>query len=115
MTPLLHDGDEVLVAPRAACREGDVVVALHPFREDFPLVKRLEAWESDDRARLVGENPDETTDSHALGAIRRDLLRGRVTSVLPLSKRRSDELERGDQPPQTDRDRDPADRGQEAR
>ena len=87
MTPLLHDGDEVLVDPRAACRAGDIVVCLHPFREDFPLIKKLEAWESEDRARLVGENPHETTDSHVLGAIRRDLLRGRVTSVLPPPKR----------------------------
>lgn len=82
MTPLLHEGDEVLVNPRAACRPGDVVLARHPFRRDTHLVKRLEDFDSDGKARLIGVNARESTDSRTLGAFGPELLYGRVSSAL---------------------------------
>ena len=82
MTPLLEDGMEVLVDPRAPCRPGDVVVALHAFKQGLHLVKRLERYEPDGRARLLGLDPAGSTDSRTLGAFRPELLRGRVSSAL---------------------------------
>ena len=83
MAPILAEGDEVLVAPRATCRPGDVVVARHPFRTDVHLVKVLETYDERGHARLVGVAPGESTDSRSFGAVPPDLLRGRVVSALP--------------------------------
>ena len=62
MHPLLEDSDEVLVDPRAPGRPGDVVVARHPFRRGMHLIKRLEAFDEQGHARLVGLNASESTE-----------------------------------------------------
>ena len=87
LLPLLQDGDEVLAKPRATCREGDLVVASHPFRRDVVLVKRLAGWDEDGRARLLGDNPAESTDSRGLGTFRPESLLARVTSRLAGTER----------------------------
>ena len=83
MAPLLADGDEVLVDPRAPIEVGDIVVARHPFRIDTHLVKRLVAFDEAGKARLEGDNPAHSTDSRTLGALPRELIIGRVSSRLP--------------------------------
>lgn len=82
MLPLLSPDDEVLIQPRAIYREGDVVVARHPFRLDVHLVKRLVTFDDEGRAQLEGINPEESTDSRTLGAVPPELILGRVTSRL---------------------------------
>ena len=87
MSPHLQAGDEVLVDPRAyqrnAPQPGDVVLAQHPYRRDMKLVKRVEAVldGDNDRYRLSGDNPGESTDSRTFGNIPRADILGRVTSI----------------------------------
>lgn len=87
MRPTLEPGDHVLVDPRAYRRRppriGDVVLARHPYRRGVEVVKRLGATLPDGRLLLAGDNPEESTDSRAFGAVPIDRLRGRV--VLRLS------------------------------
>ncbi len=83
MVPQLADGDEVLVDIRRSVREGDIVVARHPFRSDVHLVKRLVGFDESGRGILAGDNPSQSTDSRTLGAVRRDLILGPVTAKLP--------------------------------
>jgi nickel-type superoxide dismutase maturation protease len=85
MTPLLHEGDEVLVDPRAYRKEapkpGEIVVAQHPYQRDLGLIKRVSAVLEGDRYQLEGDNPDESSDSRAFGGIARHQILGRVTSL----------------------------------
>ena len=80
MTPLLHPGDEVLVAPKARVRPGDIIVARHPFRQDLELIKLVTHVDADGRVRLEGLNSAESSDSRTLGTISPELIRGRVSS-----------------------------------
>ena len=84
MVPLLQPGNEVLVNPRAYHRRspqpGDLVLAEHPHRPGFRLVKRLvTVWESGD-CILMGENIAESTDSRSFGAVPRHCILGQITS-----------------------------------
>ena len=81
MEPALFDGDEVLVDPGATAREGDVVLARHPFQKGLVILKRVAEVEGDGRFRLAGDNPDESTDSRGLGSFSAGQILGRVTSV----------------------------------
>ena len=87
MRPTLAPGDHILVNPAAyqdtAPGVGDVVVARHPFERDRTLVKRVESVDDAGRCFVTGDNPQESTDSHSLGALAPDLLLGRVTRRLP--------------------------------
>ena len=83
MWPLLKPGDEVLVDPGCAVQRGDIVVARHPFRSDAHIIKRLDGWDERGGLRLLGDNPDESSDSRTLGNVPPDLVVGRVTSQLP--------------------------------
>ena len=80
MSPLLHPGDEVLVAQNRSPQVGDIVVVRHPFRRDVHLVKRLDGWDDRGHLRLLGDNPSESTDSRTLGAVAPALVVGCVTS-----------------------------------
>jgi len=80
MQPLLEPNDEVLVNPSAAIQVGDIVIARHPHRTDVHLVKRVIDFGEGGALRLVGDNPDESTDSRTLGNVPRVLVVGVVTS-----------------------------------
>ena len=84
MYPLLKPGDEVLVNPRAYRQTfpqpGDIVVAHHPHKSNFPLIKRIEAITAQDTYILLGDNLAESTDSRTFGAITIDKIVGQVTS-----------------------------------
>ena len=86
MTPLLNEGDEVLVDPFAYRREapqpGEIVVAQHPYQSELRLIKRVSAVLDGDRYQLAGDNPAESSDSRAFGGIARHQILGRVTSCL---------------------------------
>ena len=87
MLPCLADGDQILVNPRAyrnrRPEQGEVVVAEHPFERGRLLVKRVASVDDHGCLFLTGDNPDESTDSHALGALPQTLIIGRVTRQLP--------------------------------
>ena len=67
MLPLLKPGDEVLINPKAYKHshpaDGDIVVAQYPHRPDVRLVKRVTSVTKDGHCTLLGDNPQESTDS----------------------------------------------------
>lgn len=87
MFPLLKSGDEVLVNHRAYRRKsptlGDIVLARHPQRPDFPIIKRITALSGDDAYFLSGDNAAESTDSRSFGAIKRQAIIGHVICRFP--------------------------------
>jgi nickel-type superoxide dismutase maturation protease len=56
MLPALHPGDWLLARRTSRIRPGQVVVASHPERPDFLLVKRV-AWREDGGWWLAADNP----------------------------------------------------------
>jgi len=92
MQPVLNDGDEVLLAPRAYRRRppghGDVVVARHPQRPDLLIIKRIAGIATDGRCQLVGDNPDPLASSNY--RVPGEYIRGQVSSRFWSRRRRSD-------------------------
>lgn len=82
MGPLLRSGDEVLINPRAGIREGDIVVAQHPFRGDVIWIKVVDHFDDKGRAHLLGTCPEQSTDSRTQGNVSKDRILGKVTSRL---------------------------------
>jgi nickel-type superoxide dismutase maturation protease len=82
MSPLLQPGDEVLVDLFAYRRSppavGDIVVAWHPTRKDFKLIKRVVEITIDHHYVLQGDNLAESTDSRTFGAVPPTLIIGKV-------------------------------------
>ena len=85
MWPHLRPGDRVLVDTRAFGRSapvrGDVVVARHPFRTDVRWIKRVASVTPEGVLELIGDNPEESTDSRTQGLVQPEHVMGRVTSV----------------------------------
>lgn len=84
MSPLLQPQEEVLADPHAyrnaAPEPGDIVVAEHPDRPRFWLVKRVLFVRENGDCVLMGDNSDASTDSRAFGAVPAAKILGRVTS-----------------------------------
>ncbi len=82
MLPALRPGDWVIVDSAAyrgrRPKPGEIAVALDPRDRSRTLVKRIAAVEPGGAARLLGDNPDASTDSRTLGAFPPSLLVGRV-------------------------------------
>ncbi len=87
MLPLLQAGDEVLVDARAYRQKrpmlGDIVVARHPQRSGFPVIKRVTVLLEHDRYFLSGDNTAESTDSRDFGAITLKQIIGHVICQFP--------------------------------
>ena len=83
MQPTLRPGQTVLVDPRAYRHRppvaGEIMVAEHPHRPGFEVVKRVHRVEGG-RVVLRGDNPAATTDSRDFGPVPLSSLRGRVES-----------------------------------
>lgn len=83
MAPLLKPGDELLINPRAYRHNppnpGDIVVAQHPYRPNLRLIKRVEGGLQNGRYILKGDNPAESSDSRAFGAVAAEQIVGQVT------------------------------------
>lgn len=87
MLPGLAPGDEVFV-DRQAYRgrrpsPDEVVVTVHPTQPDLLLIKRIQNVDADGRLTLVGDNPEQSSDSRVYGRFSPDQILGRVTSRLP--------------------------------
>ncbi|MDJ0743616.1 MAG: nickel-type superoxide dismutase maturation protease [Xenococcaceae cyanobacterium MO_167.B27] len=84
MQPLLQPGEEILIDinayKKASPQIGDIIVAFHPYRPKFPIVKRIVSIEKDGSLFLQGDNTLESTDSRSYGAIQLDQILGKVTS-----------------------------------
>lgn len=84
MSPMLQPGDEVLVDSHAYRRHppipGDIIVAQHPFQANTKIIKRVKTVTPDGRCFLIGDNPNESSDSHSMGSLLPKQIIGRVTS-----------------------------------
>ncbi len=82
MSPTLAHGDLVWADPKgfvgAAPREGQIVVARHPYRTDVWIIKRVARAVDGDRLVLCGDNRRESTDSEIFGAVPVSLIVGPV-------------------------------------
>jgi nickel-type superoxide dismutase maturation protease len=81
MRPALSPGERVVVS-RASYwlgrpRSGDLVVLRDPRQPERLLIKRLDQPDGDGW-RVLGDNPDASTDSRAFGPVRRDSILGKV-------------------------------------
>jgi len=78
MLPALHPGDWVIAWRTTRIRPGQVVLAWHPERSGFLLVKRV-AWHEDGGWWLASDNPAAgAVDSARFGPVREELIVGRV-------------------------------------
>lgn len=81
MLPTLQPGDWVLGARRpGTIRRGDIVVAEHPHRRGFELIKRV-VEVGPAGLDLAGDNPDHSTDSRHFGPVSPDSVRARLILV----------------------------------
>ncbi len=87
MLPTLEPRTEVLINPRAYVQQPpqvhDLVVAEHPQRPGFRLIKRVAAVDGEGHCDLRGDNPQESTDSRQLGWVKRDGILGQVICHFP--------------------------------
>jgi nickel-type superoxide dismutase maturation protease len=78
MHPHLRAGDCVLLRRGGRARVGDVVVLRRPDRPELVVVKRVREVLTDGRLWLAGDNPGESDDSRAFGAVAPSAVEGRV-------------------------------------
>jgi len=83
MLPLLKPGEEVLIDPAINQTQspqiGDLVVAQHPREDNLQLIKRVSFISEEGRFFLIGDNPEESTDSRSFGSVGLEQIVGRVT------------------------------------
>ncbi len=82
MLPTLKSGDAVLIDEKATVSVGDLVLAMHPYRSSVRIIKRVADITPDGRYTLSGDNPNESTDSRAFGAVSVESIIGRVACKL---------------------------------
>ena len=82
MNPTLRDGEVVLVDREAEIEVGDIVVAKHPIEQVSEVVKRVERINERGHYFLIGDNPDDSTDSRHYGAVTREYIKGKVVARL---------------------------------
>lgn len=82
MFPTLKDGDAILINRTAKVRAGDIILANHPFRKSVKILKRVKDFTDKGDLFLVGDNPPESTDSRAFGAVPIKYLIGKATCRL---------------------------------
>lgn len=87
MLPLLAPDTEVLIKPGIYRQQfpcaGDLVVAEHPQRPGFRLLKWIVYVEDDGSCYLQGLNQSQSTDSRQFGLVPRACLIGRVVCRFP--------------------------------
>ena len=85
MVPTLHAGDWVLVEAsyyqHHAPKQGEIVLVEHPHRQGYVMVKRISSVVKE-QLTIVGDNPEQSTDSRHFGPVHRRQLQGKVWSRL---------------------------------
>ena len=82
MLPLLKDGDGLLIDPDAEVVPGDIVLAKHPFKKRVMIVKRLAEVDENGNYVLIGDNPEESSDSRTFGALSKKHILGKAIGKL---------------------------------
>lgn len=82
MSPTFVPGDRLLIDPLGTIEVGDVIVIRHPFEKDIEMLKRVSKIEDDGSFFVLGDNPEESTDSRSFGSVSAKHLKGKAVSVL---------------------------------
>jgi nickel-type superoxide dismutase maturation protease len=82
MQPTLNDNDVVLIEPTTSVAVGDIVLAQHPYKQSVKMLKRVEKIDENGRFSLVGDNPDESTDSRTFGTVSIEYIYGKAVCRL---------------------------------
>jgi nickel-type superoxide dismutase maturation protease len=82
MLPVLREGEQVVVDKNAKIKVGDIVIARHPFKKSVVMIKRVREIDEKGNYFLLGDNPDESEDSRAFGAVSIEYIKGKVVSRL---------------------------------
>ena len=82
MNPTLSNGDVVLIESGVPVIPGDIVLANHPYKQSVKMLKRIEAIDGNERYTLIGDSPDESTDSRTFGTIAGKEIIGKVVGRL---------------------------------
>ena len=82
MSPVLNDGDLVLVDREAKIGVGDIVVTKHPIEQNSEVIKRVDRIDGRGNYFLVGDNLDDSSDSRHFGAVSRDYITGKAVARL---------------------------------
>jgi nickel-type superoxide dismutase maturation protease len=80
MNPTLKDGEVVLVDREAEIEVGDIVVARHPIEQNNEVVKRVQRINDRGNYFLIGDNPDDSTDSRHYGPVKREYIKGKIVA-----------------------------------
>ncbi|MCD9188740.1 MAG: nickel-type superoxide dismutase maturation protease [Pyrinomonadaceae bacterium] len=78
MLPILKNGDLVLINLNFDPKIGDIVLADHPFKKSVKILKRVKEITAENRYFLIGDNPNESTDSRSFGTILRKDILGKI-------------------------------------
>ena len=81
MDPTLPHGTIVLVRSTRNVNPNDIVLCRHPFKRDTQIVKRVKEC-GEKGVFVVGDNPDQSTDSRSFGTIPWVRVVGVVTSKM---------------------------------
>jgi nickel-type superoxide dismutase maturation protease len=82
MQPTLNDNDVVLIERTSNVAVGDIVLARHPYKQSVKMLKRVEKIDENGRFSLVGDNPDESTDSRTFGTVSIEYIYGKAVCRL---------------------------------
>lgn len=82
MQPTLNDNDVVLIEPTDNIAVGDIVLAQHPYKQSVRMLKRVDNIDENGRFSLVGDNPQESTDSRTFGTVSIEYIYGKAVCRL---------------------------------
>jgi nickel-type superoxide dismutase maturation protease len=82
MLPTLNNDDVVLIEQTTNVVGGDIVLAQHPYKRSVKMLKRVENIDENGRFSLVGDNPDESTDSRTFGTVSIEYIYGKAVCRL---------------------------------
>jgi nickel-type superoxide dismutase maturation protease len=82
MLPTLKNGDAVLINPQAKLKQGDIVLANHPYKKNVKILKRIKEFTKNGDLFLIGDNADKSTDSRTFGAVPLKCVLGKVACRL---------------------------------
>ncbi len=80
MSPLLAEGQKILVDESKVIEEGDIVVTKHPIQTDLVIVKKVLEILPNNSLRLVGLNQKRS--SHKFGLVKSTFVIGKVVMNL---------------------------------